>query len=139
MKISPAAEFAIRGSLVLAARFGQGPVTLDAICAARGLSKQYLTKIFASLAKAQIITPVRGKHGGFVLSRPPSDITLLQVVEAVEGPIALNFCMQNPPQCEAILGCNVHPVWSEIQAMIREKLAHVTLDTCIRDDCKVSV
>ncbi len=137
MKISPAAEFAIRGSLVLAAKFGHGPVTLDAVCAARGLAKQYLTKIFAALAKAQIITPVRGKNGGFVLSRPPRDITLLQVVEAVEGPIALNFCMQNPPQCDAVLGCNVHPVWTEIQTMIREKLSRVTLDTCLRNNCKV--
>jgi Rrf2 family transcriptional regulator, cysteine metabolism repressor len=130
MKLSPAAEFAVRGVLVLADRYGQGPVTLDTICAQRDLPKQYLVKIFASLTKANLVTPVRGKKGGYLLSRDPSGITLLEVVEAVEGTIVLNLCQTNPPQCEND-GCPLRPIWTEIQDVIRTRLGSVTLGSCV--------
>lgn len=100
MRLSPAAEFAVRGALVLAERSGQGPVTLGTICSQRDLSRQYLVKIFALLIKAGIITPVRGKRGGYLLARDPASITLLEVIEAVEGPIILNLCQRIPPRCD---------------------------------------
>lgn len=126
MKLSPAAEFAVRGVVVLAERYGQGPVTLDTVCALRDLSKQYLTKIFGTLARAGIVTPIRGKHGGYVLGREPRTISLLDVIEAIEGPIAMNFCQSDPPRCDRE-ECPVRPVWTEIQKMLRERLATVTL------------
>ncbi|MFA6133001.1 MAG: Rrf2 family transcriptional regulator [Phycisphaerae bacterium] len=130
MKLSPAAEFAIRGVLVLAQRHGQGPTTLDAICAERDLPKQYLVKIFASLTKAHLVTPVRGKKGGFLLAREPDNISLLDIVEAVEGPIVLNLCQQVPPQCDNT-ACPVRPIWAELQDFIRGKLSSVTLASCL--------
>ena len=99
MKLSPAAEFAVRGALVLAENYGGSPTTLDAICEARGLSKQYLVKIFSSLTRAGLVTPVRGKKGGYLLARDPADICLLQIIEAAEGPIAVNFSQHDPPRC----------------------------------------
>jgi len=131
MRLSPAAEYAVRGVLVLAERHGQEPTNLDTICAARDLSKQYLTKIFSSLSRANIVIPVRGKHGGFLLARDPHDITLLDVIEAVEGPVALNFCQSDPPLCEEGGTCPVHPVWCELQEIVKERLGAKTLGDCI--------
>ena len=133
MKISPAAELAVRGVLVLARQFGKGPVALSTVCADGELPRQYLMKIFASLAKAGIVTPLRGKHGGYVLARQPSQITLLEVIEAVEGPICLNYCQHSPPKCDRVT-CKVRPVWTELQRIVRNKLASVRLSDCITEE-----
>ncbi len=130
MKISPAAELAVRGVLALAEQYGQGPVTLSSVCVDRELPKQYLVKIFSSLARGDIVTPIRGKHGGYILARRPEEITLLNVVEAVEGPLAMNYCQHAPPKCSRT-GCPVRPVWTEIQDFVRTRLGAVTLADCL--------
>jgi len=126
MKVSAATELAIRGLTELAMRFGQGPITLDTICAGRDLPKQYLTKIFASLTRAGLIRPVRGKKGGYMLARDPEQVNLLEVIEAVQGPLCVNLCTHEPPQCDQD-DCPLRPVWRELQEQIRDKLASVTL------------
>ena len=126
MKVSAATELAIRGLTELAMRFGQGPITLDTICAGRDLPKQYLTKIFASLTRAGLIRPVRGKKGGYMLARDPEQVNLLEVVEAVQGPLWVNLCTHEPPQCDQD-DCPLRSVWREIQEHVREKLTSVTL------------
>ncbi len=137
MQLSPAAELAIRGTVTLASEYGNGPVTLDSICERRDLPKQYLVKIFGSLNRANIITTIRGKKGGYKLSRPPAEITLLDIVEAVEGPIAMNYCQQEPSQCQENT-CPIRPLWTEIQTVVREKLASMSLDQCLgRGECFV--
>lgn len=130
MRLSPAAELAVRGVIVLADRYGKGPTTLGAICGARHLPKQYLVKLFSALTRADIVTPIRGKHGGYVLSRDPADITLLEVIEAVEGPIALNFCQHDPPKCDQH-DCPLRSVWGELQTFVRRKLGSVAIASCI--------
>jgi Rrf2 family protein len=130
MRLSPAAELAVRGVLVLAEHYGERPVTLSRICAARDLPKQYLVKIFASLAKADIVTPIRGKRGGYVMARDPDDVTLLEVIEAVEGPIALNFCQHDPPKCDRE-DCPLRGLWTELQEIVCRKLSGVTIGSCV--------
>ncbi len=126
MRLSQAAELAVRGVMVLADKYGNGPVTLDAVCACRKLPKDYLVKIFKSLAKADLITPIRGKKGGYILARDPKDISMLEVIEAVEGPIVLNLCQHVPSKCQEI-GCPMRDVWADLQKVIRQRLAGMTL------------
>lgn len=130
MRLSPAAEFAVRGIVILAEHYGEGPVTLKAICSVRDLPKQYLVKLFASLAKADLVTPVRGKRGGYMISRAPAEITLLEVIEAIEGPIALNFCQHDPPKCDRE-DCPLRETWAELQEIVRDRLGKVTLGQCV--------
>lgn len=132
MKLSAAAELAVRGILVLAERFGEGPVTLDTICAQRDLPKQYLTKIFAQLARSGLVMPVRGKGGGYMLARVPKSITLLEIIESVEGPLVLNLCQHEPPKCDDHL-CRIRDVWSDLQKIVRTRLSETTLGDCLRD------
>lgn len=133
MNLTPAAEFAVRGICVLAEQNGNGPVNLATICKKRDLSKQYLAKIFGTLARAGLVTPVRGKHGGYLLARRPDEITVLQVIEAVEGPLALNFCQYSPPRCDQT-DCALRPVWTELQDVVSTRLASVTLQSLL-DGC----
>ena len=113
----------------MAEYYGQGPTTLKTICEERGLPKQYLVKLFAQLAKADIVTAIRGKRGGYALARDPKTVTLLNVVEAIEGPLALNFCQYTPPKCEQI-DCPVRPVWKELQGVVSRKLSSITIGSC---------
>ena len=130
MRLSPAAELALRGMIVLAEHYGEKPTTLRTICAARNLPKQYLVKLFSFLAKSNILTAVRGKHGGYVLTRDPKEITVLEVIEAVEGPIALNYCQHSPPQCDQT-DCRLRGMWTELQEIVRAKLGEMTLGDCV--------
>ena len=116
--------------MVLAEHYGNGPTTLDAICEERDLSKQYLVKIFSSLAHAGLVTPVRGKRGGYLLARDPAEINLLELIEAVEGPIAVNFCQHIPPRCDRSQ-CALRSMWSDIQGFICDKLGKTTLGQCL--------
>jgi len=131
MKLSMAAEFAVRGILCLAEEYGHGPLPLDKICRRRKLRKEYLTKIFGLLARANLVDAVRGKGGGYALSRSPAMISLLDVIEAVEGPLALNLCQHTPPKCDEP-GCRVRPVWTDLQERIRSVLSSKTLDQLIQ-------
>lgn len=105
-------------------------MTLEAICSQRSISRQYLAKIFSALVRAGLVTAVRGKLGGYSLAREPSAITLLDVIEAVEGPITLNLCQHNPSKCDRI-GCALRPVWAGIQDDIRSRLGSLTLAACL--------
>ena len=116
--------------LFYAQEYGTGPVTLETVCSRRKLPKQYLTKLFSHLAKSGLVNPIRGKGGGYTLGRSPEEITLLQVIEAIEGPIVLNLCQHHPPQCLEDL-CAIRPVWSELQKIVREKLASLNLALCV--------
>lgn len=130
MKLSIAAEYAVRGILVLTEEHGRGPVTLTAVCKRRKLPKQYLTKLFSHLTKAGLVHPVRGKGGGYSLARSPDQINLLQVIEAVEGPVILNLCQHTPSRCLKEL-CKIRPLWTDLQKTVREKLSSFTLAQCL--------
>ena len=132
MKLSPAAEFAVRGVLAVAENQGQGAITLDEVCRQRDLPKQYLVKIFSSLSRAGLVDATRGKRGGYRLARDASEITILEVIEAVQGPIAMNFCQHDPPKCDEE-ECRLRSVWSDIQGYVRGRLAGITLAQCVND------
>ena len=116
--------------LVLAEHDGEGPVNLATICQERPMSKQYLAKIFGQLSRASLITPIRGKHGGYELARSLDQTFILDIIEAVEGPVALNLCQQEPPKCDE-LDCGLRCVWRELQKTFREKLGSISLRDCL--------
>jgi Rrf2 family protein len=78
---------ALRGLAHLARHEGGRPVTAEAIAGAEGLSRLYLVKALEPLASAGVLRSVKGPNGGYGLARPARDITLLEVVEVVEGPV----------------------------------------------------
>jgi len=130
MRLSPAAELAVRSMLILAEEHGRGPVTLTTICRRRALPRQYLVKILSTLAKAGLVTAIRGKNGGYKLAKAPEQITVLEIIETIEGRIALNYCQQEPSQCDQT-SCPVRPVWTDFQNLLRHKLGETTLADCV--------
>ena len=132
MKLSMAAELAVRGIVVLASQDGKTPVPLGRICDDRNLPRDYMTRIFGLLSRAHLVTAVRGKGGGYQLAKPPKMITLLDIIEAVEGPLAVNLCQHTPPKCNE-RNCRVRPIWTDLQKRVRGALKAATLDQLVCD------
>ncbi len=122
MEITQEADYAIRAVLELALHSQEERIFSGEIARQQGIPGPFLTKILARLSAAGIVTAQRGVNGGIRLTRPAEQITLLQVVEAIDGPITLNRCARAPKGCVRSTTCVVHPIWLRICAELRDQL-----------------
>lgn len=127
MELTRKGEYAIRGIVFLATQPADQICLLSDIAAAVDVPQTFLAKIFQQFSKIGLVRSYRGTGGGFVLGRPPEKITLLEVVEAVEGPIVPNRCVTGEEECIRTNTCNVHPVWVNVQEQVRDILVRTTL------------
>lgn len=127
MELTRKGEYAIRG-IVYLARKPYGEIALvTEIAEKTEVSPAFLAKIFQSFSKIGLVKSYRGTGGGFVLGRPSNQITLREVVEAVEGPILPNRCLMAEDECSRSAGCTVHPVWKRVQEQVCSILDSVTI------------
>ena len=137
MELTRKGEYAIRGIIHLA-RLPHGNVALlSEIAEAADVPQTFLAKIFQNFAKLGFVNSYRGTGGGFTLARPAADITLREVVEAVEGSIAPNRCVSEEVECERSSTCAVHTVWRRVQEQVVEILDGVTIEDLAREDEKI--
>lgn len=124
MQVTAKAEYALRAATVLATS-GPGPVKSEAIAAAEDIPLRFLHNILAALTRAGILSSLRGADGGYELTRSPADITVADVIRAVEGP----FAAGGGPDQESLRRTNValRAVWSVLRANERAVLESVTL------------
>lgn len=134
MELTRKGEYAIRGIVYLAGKPLDKVCLLSDIAAAVDVPPTFLAKIFQQFSKIGLVKSFRGTGGGFMLGRPPEKITLLEVVEAVEGPIVPNRCVAKIPDCERSNSCNVHPVWKRVQDEVRGALEAVTLKELVSEE-----
>lgn len=135
MQILRESDYAIRSILHLARqpqRLVSATETADAIM----VDKMFLAKILQQLAKAGLVQSQRGLRGGFKLARDPGEITLLDVVEAIQGPIALNRCAVTGTYCALADVCPAHPVWVKLTAQVARELAKHTFKKLVQQDKK---
>jgi Rrf2 family protein len=85
----------------------------------------FVSKILQKLSKKGLVIPIRGVKGGFKLAGKPKNISLLDVIEAISGPIPVNICVIDSKSCDRIKRCTVHPVWVRIQKLLNRELASV--------------
>ena len=119
MLVTREADYAVR-CVVEVARTGR--TSAAQVARVQGISPTFLGKIVQSLARAGILATRRGVGGGIALAKPVTDITLLQVIEAVEGPLCINECLQSPARCGHVQECPAFPFLCEAQARLRETL-----------------
>lgn len=131
MELTRKGEYAIRGIVYLAGKPLDRVCLLSDIAAAVDVPPTFLAKIFQQFSKIGLVKSFRGTGGGFMLGRPAEQITLLEVVEAVEGAIVPNRCVGSPADCERSSFCNVHPVWRRVQTEVRGVLEGITLKELI--------
>jgi Rrf2 family protein len=137
MKLSTKVRYGTRAMLDLACHYGTGPVLLKDISKRQEISLKYLDRILSSLRAAGLVKTSRGARGGFVLNHPPSEVTLKQIVEILEGPLALVECLSNKNFCHRINSCVTHDIWLELSKALEGVLKTTTLeDLVIRDEEK---
>jgi len=88
---------------------------IDILCDEECVPKSFLGKIFQNLSKSGLVGSARGSGGGFYLTRPASDITVLEILESIEGPIALQRCLEIDVGCEHSSGCALCGLLAEAQ------------------------
>jgi len=131
IRLTNTADYAIRSMLYIASLPDDCVVLRREVAEAQKIPSSFMAKILRGLVRAGLLHSARGVHGGFTLARPASDINLLEVVEAIEGPIALTKCVPDPEGCEHSFNCPANAVWSTIQDQIGDSLRKVTLEALI--------
>ncbi|PLY00243.1 MAG: Rrf2 family transcriptional regulator [Desulfuromonas sp.] len=126
MLITRATEYAIRAVLYLSKQPPKEVVLKKDICKSQDITPAFLTKILQPLIKKGIVGSQRGVGGGFYLTRDPAEISLLDIVEAQEGPLLLNTCLEQPGTCERDVFCPVHGAWSQIREDLSNTLSDYT-------------
>ncbi|MHB1355761.1 MAG: RrF2 family transcriptional regulator [Anaerolineae bacterium] len=127
MRITRGADYGTRGMIYLAAMPKESVILVSEIASAVNLPASYMAKIFQELAKEGIVQSHRGARGGFSMARPATQITLRQIIEAIEGPISLNRCLSASEGCENSGTCPVHPVLARAQGQLVDVLDQTTL------------
>ena len=120
-------DYAIRAMTHLAVTCGEGPVSAATIAAEQDLSQHLASKLLQKLQKAKLVESCMGVKGGFRLSREPAQISLLDVIEAVQGKLALNRCLLSASACTRQKVCPVRSRLGEVQETLIGHLKQTTL------------
>ena len=129
MQITRQADYAVRAVLYLAGLNNGRRAPTSEIARKQHIPPSFLAKIVSQLSVAGVVQTSRGARGGVSLARPSGDISLLEVVEAIDGPISLNECVLDPKACVFGADCTVHEVWCKAQADLVDKLRGTSFGT----------
>ena len=133
MHITLEADYAVR-IVELLAESGE-KLGAQAISESTGVPVRFALKILRKLVGGGLVQSFKGAHGGYLLARSPAEITLRQVIEAVEGPFLISRCLQEEYTCDHA-SCRFHKIYNEVSAMVRDKLDSFTFDqTAGKEDC----
>ena len=126
MRTTAKADYAVRAAIELAAA-GDGPVTAEAVASAQEIPLNFLENILVELKRAGIVESRRGSAGGYLLARPAAEISVADVIRAVEGPLANVRGISPDVLVYSGSAERMRDVWVALRASIRSVLEHVTL------------
>ena len=136
MRITSSSEYAARLMLTLAREHGKAPVSAESLSESDGIPSDYVSQILVKLRRAGIIQSRRGSSGGYSLSRPPAQITLGQVVRAVDRDVFEDVCGKydaGAKDCRHQERCSRAPVWVRLGGVINDYLESVTLAALLQE------
>ncbi len=123
MQITRQADYAVRAMVYLAQRGANQRASTGQIAKEKSIPPSFLAKIVSQLSVAGLLQTSRGARGGVSLAKPAEDISLLDVVEAIDGPILLNDCVAESNACDYNDSCPLKPVWCDAQKMLLDHLS----------------
>jgi Rrf2 family protein len=128
LQITRQADYAIRTILYLAKVSPKQPVATRQIAKEQNIPPSFLAKIVSQLSLVGLLHTSRGATGGVLLSRPHHMISLLEVIEAIDGPITINECAGDRGKCSMCVSCEIRPIFCEIREELVSKLRSYTFD-----------
>jgi len=126
MRLSTKGRYAVTAMMDLALRDHQGPVTLADISTNQGISNSYLEQLFARLRKNGLVSGVRGPRGGYRLARPAHEITVADIISAVDESVDATRC-RGKENCQEGERCLTHELWMELSSSLFDFLDSITL------------
>ncbi len=127
MQLTRAADYAVRVMIHLATLPADERVLLPDLAQAASAPESFLSKVMQALARKELISSRRGKRGGFAILPRGREATMREVIEAIDGPICLNVCLNGGKDCERKSWCPAHPVWARAQRAMVDVLMSVTV------------
>lgn len=130
MKLSTKGRYGLMAMHRLSLNFNNGPMSISEIAEKENLSESYLEQLFTLLKKAKLVNSIRGANGGYVLSKSPENIKIGEILNALEGSIALSCAAMNTkPDCinNDICNCSTKGILDKLQAKLDEVLDSMTL------------
>lgn len=129
MKVSAKEQYGLRAMAELAKAYGQGPVPLSEIAQAQDVSLYYLEQVVPDLRDAGLLNSTRGAKGGYELARPPEQITVGEVLRALDGELLPVRCVEEGRQepCDRTDDCAARTVWQTIYRQLRRTLDNMVL------------
>lgn len=134
MKITAQVRYALRILVDLAVRGGGAPRPIKEIAASQGISEKFISRIAVPLRRAGFVESERGAKGGLTLAKLPEKITLLDIAEALDGPLALVPCLEHPGSCPRHGRCAAERAWGAADAALASALRSTTLASVARDE-----
>jgi Rrf2 family protein len=127
MKLSTRSRYGTRLMVDMAQHYNQGPIQLGDIAKRQDISVKYLEQIIIPLKKAHYIESIRGPKGGHILTKPPEEITVAEIVALLEEGASLTDCSEKAEVCERADFCPTRLVWKEAAEAMFDKLQSITL------------
>lgn len=131
MKFSTKSRYGLRLMVELGMSFDQNLLQIKDISKKQELPEKYLEQIIIHLRNAGLVQSVRGAKGGYFLSRPPKEINLKEIVEALEGSVYPVECSENPETCKKSETCTTHGVWLKVGKAVKDVLESMTLEDLV--------
>src|SRR4051812_5118549 len=126
MRLTTKGRFAVTAMVDLSMRHTRGPVTLAAISERQHISLSYLEQLFGKLRRAKLVSSVRGPGGGYCLAKPTAEISVANIISAVDEPIDATQC-GGKENCNDDRRCVTHDLWSTLNEKMNDYLSSVSL------------
>ena len=127
MQITRATDYAVRILIHLAMSPDDARVAASELARETKAPESFVSKVLQQLVQRGMVTSRRGAGGGFELAIQPEKVSLLDVVEMIEGPLQINLCLPGEETCDRKSWCKVHPIWSEAQDALKRVLSSATI------------
>jgi len=128
MQITRQADYALRTIIYLSQLEKGKKAPTNIIAQKQQIPPSFLAKIISQLCVVGIIHTTKGAHGGVSLAKSPQEITVLAVIEAIDGPVTLNECTLNPEICNFSKDCSMHRIWCDLRKELVKRLATTTFE-----------
>lgn len=136
MRITSSVEYAARLMVALAREHGGAPVSAERLASSDNIPVDYVSQLLVKLRRAGLVESRRGSAGGYALSKPPREVTLGQIVRAVEGQVFEDVCgkyEKGARDCRHQKGCSISPVWRRLGELVTGYLDGVTLGDILEE------
>ena len=133
MKISTKGRYGLRILIDLATHDPAKPRLVRDIAESQQISEKYISRLIIDLRRARLVRSVRGMKGGFFLARSPKEITLLDILETMEGTISIVDCVMAPEKCAHNHGCTARGIWLRLNDGIRDLMRNITFEQILQE------